>query len=186
MASGGDNVKQELVSKAKESIVDSKNRENQNFAVHLIEKYGLHKDIELEKVCLELCENKNIEVIGRLLGKDSKVENKSEVQHKLIENLLANFNKNSKVAEDLCEKFGVPLEKYPQLKDNKIRNSVRFFLGKYLKKSEKDKEYMGLDHIESLFKGLPECLVHLCEQLLKANKKMEAKGVFKRNNLKIG
>ena len=43
---------------------------------------------------------------------------------------------------------------------------------------------MALDRIENLFKGLKDCQAHLCEQLFYAGKKMEAKGVFDRSNLK--
>ena len=42
---------------------------------------------------------------------------------------------------------------------------------------------MTLDKIESLFKGLKDCQVYLCEQLFQAKYKMEAKGVFDRSEL---
>jgi hypothetical protein len=38
------------------------------------------------------------------------------MQRELVDQLLeANFNKNSKVADSLCQKFDIPLEDYPLL-----------------------------------------------------------------------
>ena len=88
------------------------------------------------------------------------------------------------MADQLCSKFDIPLDDYPLLVEQKIKNSVRFFLGKFLRTKESDKEYMGLDRIENLFHGLKDCQAHLCEQLWFAGKKMEAKGVFDRSKLK--
>ena len=92
--------------------------------------------------------------------------------------------KNSKVADQLCGKFDIPLENYPVLVDQKIRNAVRYFLSSFLRKREDEKDYMGLDKIENLFTDLNDCQAHLCEQLFYAGKKMEAKGVFDRSKLK--
>jgi hypothetical protein len=59
------------------------------------------------------------------------------LQVALIDDMLAeNFNKNSKVADQLCQKFEIPLENYPKLIEQRIRNSVRFFVGKFSKKED--------------------------------------------------
>lgn len=92
--------------------------------------------------------------------------------------------RHTKVADQLCGKFDIPLENYPILVDQKIRNAVRYFLSSFLKKKEDEKEFMGLDKIENLFEDLKDCQTHLCEQLWFANKKMDAKGVFDRCKLK--
>ena len=111
-------------------------------------------------------------------------EKKIKMQKDLVDQLLeSNFNKNSKAADSLCQKFDIPLEDYPLLVDQKKRNSVRFFLGNFLRKKEEDKEYMALDRIENLLIGLNDCQAHLCEQLFFAGRKMEAKGVFDRAKL---
>lgn len=49
-----------------------------------------------------------------------------------------------KLCDTLCDKFDIPLETYPVLKQNKIKNSVRYFIGNHLRKKEDDKEYMSL------------------------------------------
>lgn len=98
--------------------------------------------------------------------------------------LAENFNKNSKVADQLCQKFEIPLENYPKLVEQKIKNAVRFFMGNFLRKKEDEKEYMALDRIENIFEGMKDCQAHLCEQLFYSGKRMEAKGVFDRCKLK--
>jgi hypothetical protein len=155
--------------------------------LHYIETYDAFDHIDVAKIAFEQAENNNIESVVRLIGKRSKYarEKKEKIQKEIISELLAkNFTKHSKVAENLCEKFDIPLENYPDLVENKIRGGVRFFLNNFLRKKEDDKEYMGLDRVENLFDGIKECQAHLCEQLWFAGKKMEAKGVFERQKLK--
>ena len=69
------------------------------------------------------------------------------------------------------------------LVEQKKRNSVRYFVGNFLRKNENDKDYMALDRIENLFEGLKDCQAHLCDQLFSAKKEMEAKGIFDRSKL---
>ena len=116
--------------------------------------------MDVQKITQEQAELGNVENVVRLLGRQSKLEQekKTSLQKGLVDYLLeSNFNKNSKVADQLCQKFEIPLEDYPMLVEQKIRNSVRFFLGNFLRKREEDKEYMALDRIENIFKGLKDC-----------------------------
>ena len=160
-------------------------KKQHNFGCHLIEKYNLYTSVDLSKICHELADKGFVEPIVRLLGKKSKHSQAERVklQKALIEKLVTN-EKNYKLCDTLCGKFDIPLETYPVLKEQKIKGSVRYFLGNYLRKKAEDKDHMTLSHVESLFDGLPECLVHLCEQLFSAGKHMEAKGIFNRHRLR--
>lgn len=141
-------------------LIEHKDKEQQNLGLHFIDKYSLYEIVDVQKITQEQAELGNVENVVRLLGRQSKLEQekKSSLQKGLVDYLLeSNFNKNSKVADQLCQKFEIPLEDYPMLVEQKIRNSVRFFLGNFLRKREEDKEYMALDRIENIFKGLKDC-----------------------------
>ena len=141
-------------------LIEHKDKEQQNLGLHFIDKYSLYEIVDFKKITQEQAELGNVENVVRLLGRQSKLEQekKTSLQKGLVDYLLeSNFNKNSKVADQLCQKFEIPLEDYPMLVEQKIRNSVRFFLGNFLRKREEDKEYMALDRIENIFKGLKDC-----------------------------
>jgi len=141
-------------------LIEHKDKEQQNLGLHFIDKYSLYEIVDVQKITQEQAELGNVENVVRLLGRQSKLEQekKTSLQKGLVDYLLeSNFNKNSKVADQLCQKFEIPLEDYPMLVEQKIRNSVRFFLGNFLRKREEDKEYMALDRIENIFKGLKDC-----------------------------
>lgn len=70
--------------------------------------------------------------------------------------------------------------------EQKKRNSVGYFVRKFIQKKSGEKEYLSLDTLEELLKDLNDCLVMMCELLHKANMTMEAKGVFIRHKLKVG
>jgi hypothetical protein len=182
MASGED-IKKDILKRSQELIDDKKIPSQQNLGIHYVEKYSLYTDLDLMAICLDQAEQKNVENIIRLIGKQSKyeVEEKKKLQTTLIEALIK--SRNSKVADQLCGKFDIPLENYPLLVEQKIRGAVRFFLSSFLRKKEDEKEYLGLDKIENLFEDLKDCQAHLCEQLWFAGKRMEAKGVFDRSKL---
>lgn len=141
-------------------LIEHKDKEQQNLGLHFIDKYSLYEIVDVQKISREQAELGNVETVVRLLGRQSKLEKEKKItlQKGLVDYLLeSNFNKNSKVADQLCQKFEIPLEDYPMLVEQKIKNSVRFFLGNFLRKKEDDKEYMALDRIENLFKGLKDC-----------------------------
>ena len=88
-----------------------------------------------------------------------------------------------KTVEVLLKKFNMPMEEYPELVREKKRGASFFYISKYLKKKEGDKEHRGLDRVEDLLKGEPEHLVHLVEALYGSGRKHEAKGVYMRHKL---
>lgn len=178
----GEDIKKEILTRSQE-LINEKSSSQQTLGIHYVEKYSLYNELDLMAICLDQAEQKNVENIIRLIGKLSKyeVEEKKKLQTGLIETLI-NL-RNTKVADQLCGKFDIPLTNYPVLVDMKIRGAVRFFLGSFLRKGENEKDYKGLDKIENLFEDLNDCQSHLCEQLWHAGKKMEAKGVFDRSKL---
>jgi len=184
-SASGEDLGKDICNRAVE-LLDHKNKDQQNLGLHFIDKYALYESIDVQKISFAQAELGNVENVVRLIGRQSKMEKEKKIkmQKDLVDQLLeSNFNKNSKAADSLCQKFDIPLEDYPLLVDQKKRNSVRFFLGNFLRKKEEDKEYMALDRIENLFIGLNDCQAHLCEQLFFAGRKMEAKGVFDRAKL---
>jgi len=70
-----------------------------------------------------------------LLGKKANLfddETKAKHQNDLIKKLLK--NNNTKISETMCTKFGIPIDDFPQIVNEKKRNSIRFYLSSYLKK----------------------------------------------------
>ena len=102
----------------------------------------------------------------------------------MIKSLLKK-NGSTKAAETLLTAFGMDIDDFPQIVENKKIGAVRFFLGSYLQKKPSHVDYRGLDWVEDLFKGLPEYLVIVCDLLFKAGKIHEAKGIFIRHNLSV-
>lgn len=97
--------------------------------------------------------------------------------------MKSNFNKFGKICDEIVQKVGIPYEDYPMLVERKKRNSVMHFANNFLRKKEDDKEYMGLDRVESLFDGNKECIIYLCEIVYSTGKKQMAKGIFQRHKL---
>ena len=89
------------------------------------------------------------------------------------------------MGETLCGWFGIEIDKFPQIVENKKIASVHHFMSSYLKKKPSDSAYRGLDYIEDIFKGLNEYLVYVCEILMNAGRQNEAKGIYLRHNLQI-
>lgn len=157
------------------------------YAIHLVEKYNLYSDLDLADVLFKLAEMQKTDPITKLLGKQSKIsaEEKEKLQRDLLDKLLqTNFFKFGKISDDLIQKFNISYDDYPLLKERKKRNSVLHFANQFLSKKPDDKEFMGLDRVEQIFLGQPECLVHLVDIVFAAGKKMMAKGIFMRNKLK--
>jgi len=98
--------------------------------------------------------------------------------------LKANFSKHGKICDEIVQKIPIPYEDYPMLIERKKRNSVHHFAKNFLSKKEDDKDFMGLDRVESLYDGCNECIIHLCDIIYSAGKKHMAKGMFQRHKLK--
>lgn len=90
----------------------------------------------------------------------------------MIDNLLkANFNKYGKICDEIVQKIPIPYEDYPVLIERKKRNSVFHFANNFLGKKEDDKDFMGLDRVESLYIGEQECMTHLCDIVYSSGRK---------------
>lgn len=99
-------------------LIEHKDKEQQNLGLHFIDKYSLYEIVDVQKISREQAELGNVETVVRLLGRQSKLEKEKKItlQKGLVDYLLeSNFNKNSKVADQLCQKFEIPLEDYPML-----------------------------------------------------------------------
>jgi len=98
---------------------------------------------------------------------------------------LLKSDKNTKLCDTLCTKFGIPIEDFPQIVTEKKKNGIRFYLMSYTKKKQNETAFRGLNRVEEMFSGLPEYLALLCEQLAKDNRMDEIKGIYVRNGLKV-
>lgn len=67
-----------------------------------------------------------------------------------------------KMCESICERFEVPIEKFPILMAMKKQSAVRYHLSKYLKERPDSTDYKGLDRIVELFYGLKDVLCYAC------------------------
>lgn len=87
-----------------------------------------------------------------MVGKRSnaKPELKRTVLTGLI-NRLTGEEKTMKMCESICERFEVPLEKFPILTSMKKQAAVRYHLSKYLREKPETNEYKGLDRVIELF-----------------------------------
>ena len=88
-----------------------------------------------------------------------------------------------KMCESICERFEVPLEKFPILASMKKQAAVRYHLSKYLREKPETNEYKGLDRVIELFLGLKEVLCYACQLLWQANRQHEAAGIAMRNHV---
>lgn len=64
-----------------------------------------------------------------------------------------------------------------------MKNSMRYYLGRFLYKKPGQEDYMSLDRIEDMLQGFKPMLAYLVEDLVFKGKMNEAKGVVIRNNL---
>jgi hypothetical protein len=100
---------------------------------------------------------------------------------------LLKTDKNTKLCDTLCTKFGIPIEDFPSLVTEKKKNGIRYHLMSYTKTKPTDTKFRGLNRVEEMFAGLPEYLVLLIEYLAKDKDRMdEIKGIYTRNGLKPG
>lgn len=65
--------------------------------------------------------------------------------------LKKNFQLYMDKCEKLCKQFNVELDDFPDMVEMKKRNSVTYFVRKYINKQSNDKEYISLEKIEELF-----------------------------------
>lgn len=72
---------------------------------------------------------------------------------------------------------------FPSVKERLMKNSMRYYLGRFLYKKPGQEDYMSLDRIEDMLQGFKPMLAYLVEDLVFKGKMNEAKGVVIRNNL---
>lgn len=83
----------------------------------------------------------------------------------------------------MIKEFKFDINDYPDLKERLMKNSMRYYLGRFLYKKPGQDDYMSLDRIEDMFSGFKPMLAYLVEDLVYKGKMNEAKGVVLRNDL---
>ena len=79
--------------------------------------------------------------------------------------------------------FKLDINDYPELKERLLKQSMRYYLSRFLYKKPNSDEFMSLDRIEDLFSGYKMMLSYLVEDLVHQNKLNEAKGLVIRHHL---
>ena len=92
-------------------------------------------------------------------------------------------NDRVKKAANLIKDFRLNIDDFPLVKERIMKNSMRFFLGRYLYKKKNHADFMTLDRIDDLLSGFKQMLSYLVEDLIHKGKPMEAKGISIRNNI---
>ena len=83
----------------------------------------------------------------------------------------------------MVKDFGFDINDYPELKERLMKQSMRFYLSRYIHKKPGNEEHLPLDRIEDLFSGFKPMLSYLVEDLVFKGKMNEAKGVYERHDL---
>lgn len=96
---------------------------------------------------------------------------------------LLSTNVNIKVASEIIKEFKFDINEFPDVKERLMKNSMRYYLGRFLYKKPEHEEFLSLDRIEDMFLGFKPMLGYLVEDLLFKGKKNEAKGLCIRHNL---
>ena len=99
----------------------------------------------------------------------------------LIEQLVS--HDNTKGAASVIKEFKLSIDDFPDLKEKIEKQTMRYFLGRFLNKRPTNDDYLSLDRLEDLFHGFKPMLSYLVEDLVYRNKLNEAKGVCLRHGL---
>lgn len=79
--------------------------------------------------------------------------------------------------------FKLNYDDFPELKERLYKQSMRYYLSRYLHKKPGHEEYMSLSRIEDLFYGVKPIMTYLVDDLVFKGKKNEAMGLIIRNGL---
>jgi len=109
------------------------------------------------------------------------IQHSDELKVELV-NQMSN-NDMCKKAASLIKDFRLNPDDFPAVKERIMKNSMRFFLGRYLYKKKSHADFMTLDRVEDLLSGFKQMLSYLVEDLIHKGKPMEAKGICLRNNI---
>jgi hypothetical protein len=83
----------------------------------------------------------------------------------------------------MIKEFRFDINNFPEVKERLMKNSMRYYLGRFLYKKPGQDDYLSLDRIEDMFLGFKPMLAYLVEDLVFKGKMNEAKGVTIRGNL---
>ena len=96
---------------------------------------------------------------------------------------LLSTNVNIKVAAEIIKQFKFDINEFPDVKERLMKNSMRYYLGRFLYKKPGHEDFLSLDRIEDMFLGFKPMLGYLCEDLVFKGKHNEAKGLCMRHGL---
>ncbi len=75
------------------------------------------------------------------------------------------------------KEFKLDINLFPELKERLLKQSMRYYLSRFLYKKPTSEDYLSLDRIEDLLFGFKPMLCYLVEDLVYKGKLNEAKGV---------
>jgi hypothetical protein len=128
------------------------------------------------KLILEKLVDQNKITTAKLL-----IDDKKDLALHLIS--LLSTNTNIKIAAQIIKEFKFDINEFPEVKERLMKNSMRYYLGRFLYKKPEHEDFLSLDRIEDMFLGFKGMLGYLVEDLVYKNKMNEAKGLIIRHGL---
>jgi 3'-5' exonuclease len=144
-------------------------------AAIIIHKFKFIKEFDCLKIIDRLVDSNRIPSAKLLCSLDNSL-----ILH-LIKQLST--NDNCKIAAQIIDEYKLDINDFPELQERLQKQTMRYYLGRFLYKKPKTDDYLSLDRIEDLFFGFKSMLSYLVEDLVHKGKMNEAKGVCLRHNL---